>query len=64
MQYINGPQCALTESFGFGPTFAPLASRVLQLLRETPPLCGQPSITSTLVGGSAIGNRRDLVART
>jgi hypothetical protein len=43
MQYIKAPERALTESFRFGPVFAALASRVLQLLGETTPVRGQPS---------------------
>jgi AAA domain len=53
MEYIKAPECALTESFRFGPTFAALASRVLQLLGETTPVRGQPSIPSTLVEDAA-----------
>ncbi|MDQ7982508.1 UvrD-helicase domain-containing protein [Paraburkholderia sp. SARCC-3016] len=51
MQYIDARQCALTESFRFGQTFAALASRVLRLLGERTPLRGQRSIQSTLVEG-------------
>jgi hypothetical protein len=51
MEHITAPQCALTESFRFGHTFAALASRILRLLGERTPLRGQSSIQSTLVEG-------------
>ncbi|MFC0402984.1 3'-5' exonuclease [Paraburkholderia rhizosphaerae] len=51
MQYIDAPQCALTESFRFGHTFAALASRILRLLGERTPLRGQSAIQSRLVEG-------------
>ncbi|ASW04222.1 3'-5' exonuclease [Paraburkholderia aromaticivorans] len=46
MDLIKARECALTESFRFGPHFAALASRVLTLLGERVPLRGQPHITS------------------
>lgn len=47
MEVIRAQECALTESFRFGPHFAALASRVLRLLGERTPLRGQASIAST-----------------
>ncbi|MGY6127142.1 hypothetical protein ACW9YV_17150 (plasmid) [Paraburkholderia strydomiana] len=46
MDLIKARECALTESFRFGPHFAVLASRVLTLLGERVPLRGQSHITS------------------
>lgn len=47
MELIKARECALTESFRFGPHFAALASRVLRLLGERTPLRGQTSVKST-----------------
>lgn len=49
MEHIKAPECALTESFRFGPDFATLASKILLLLGERVPLLGQPGIESVLV---------------
>ena len=47
MESIQARQCALTQSFRFGPHFAALASRILALLGERTPVRGQSTITST-----------------
>ena len=49
MAQIDAPECALTESFRFGPTFAALASRILSLLGERTPIRGQDAIGSIMV---------------
>jgi hypothetical protein len=49
MAQIDAPECALTESFRFGPTFAALASRILLLLGERTPIRGQDAIGSIMV---------------
>lgn len=49
MEHIKATECALTESFRFGPVFAGLASRVIGLLGETTPVRGQQQIESVLV---------------
>jgi len=46
MDHIRAPECALTESFRFGPAIAQLASRVLRLLDEETPVRGQDAIAS------------------
>jgi UvrD-like helicase C-terminal domain/AAA domain len=61
MQYIKAPECALTESFRFGPTFAALASQVLKLLGEMTPVRGQLSIVSTLVEDAAARPQIDAI---
>ncbi|WP_176060307.1 ATP-binding domain-containing protein [Paraburkholderia sp. BCC1876] len=48
MAQIDAPECALTESFRFGPTFAALASRILGLLGERTPVRGQETIGSII----------------
>jgi hypothetical protein len=49
MDHIRAPECALTESFRFGPDFAMLASKILLLLGERTPLRGQAHIASMIV---------------
>lgn len=49
MSQIAAPECALTESFRFGPTFAVLASRLPTRLGEHTPLRGQDAMGSILV---------------
>jgi UvrD-like helicase C-terminal domain/UvrD/REP helicase N-terminal domain len=49
MSQIDAPECALTESFRFGPTSAALASRILALLGERTPVRGQTTIGSIMV---------------
>lgn len=46
MEHIKAQECTLTESFRFGPHFAALATRVLNLLGEHMPLRGQTHIES------------------
>lgn len=46
MEHIKAHECTLTESFRFGPHFAALATRVLNLLGEHTPLRGQANIDS------------------
>lgn len=48
MDYVRAEEARLTESFRFGPKFARLATRVLNLLGETIPLRGQAGIQSEL----------------
>jgi hypothetical protein len=47
MECIKAKECALTESFRFGPHFAALASRVLNLLGERVPIRGQSGVNSS-----------------
>jgi hypothetical protein len=54
MAQIDAPECALTESFRFGPTFAALASRILALLGERTPVRGQDAIGSIMVEDPSI----------
>ncbi|KAF1026294.1 MAG: ATP-dependent DNA helicase Rep [Burkholderia plantarii] len=54
MAQIAAPECALTESFRFGETFAVLASRLLARLGERVPLRGQSTIGSILVEDPAL----------
>ncbi|MEK6295354.1 MAG: UvrD-helicase domain-containing protein [Paraburkholderia tropica] len=61
MARIDAPECALTESFRFGPTFAALASRLLGQLGERTPLRGQDAIGSILVEDPAIAPPVDAV---
>ncbi|MEK6383103.1 MAG: UvrD-helicase domain-containing protein [Paraburkholderia tropica] len=61
MGHIHAPQCALTESFRFGPTFAALASRLLAQLGERTPLRGQDSIGSILVEDPSLAPPVDAV---
>ncbi|RQM43887.1 ATP-dependent helicase [Paraburkholderia bannensis] len=61
MAQIDAPECALTESFRFGPTFAALASRLLVRLGERTPLRGQDSVGSILVEDPAIAPPVDAV---
>ncbi|MGV7241593.1 UvrD-helicase domain-containing protein [Caballeronia sp. M23-90] len=49
MAQIDAPECALTESFRFEPTFAALASRILSLLGKRTPILGQDVIGSIMV---------------
>jgi UvrD/REP helicase N-terminal domain len=58
---INAPECALTESFRFGPTFAALASRLLGLLGERTPIRGQDPIGSIMVEDPGISPPVDAV---
>ncbi|HBD39803.1 MAG TPA: DNA helicase, partial [Cupriavidus sp.] len=44
MDHIRAPECALTESFRFGPAIAQLASRVLALMDEDTPVRGQNGV--------------------
>lgn len=61
MAHIDAPECALTESFRFGPTFAALASRLLIQLGESTPLRGQDAIGSIMVEDPAIAPPVDAV---
>ncbi|MFP3709988.1 ATP-binding domain-containing protein [Paraburkholderia sp. SIMBA_009] len=61
MARIDARECALTESFRFGPTFAALASRLLGQLGERTPLRGQDAIGSILVEDPAIAPPVDAV---
>ena len=54
MAQIDAPECALTESFRFGPTFAALASRILSLLGERAPIRGQDAIGSIMVADPSV----------
>ncbi len=54
MAQIDAPECALTESFRFGTTFAALASRLLTLPGERTPIRGQDAIGSIMVEDPAI----------
>jgi hypothetical protein len=54
MEQIDAPECALTESFRFGTTFAALASRLLALLGERTPIRGQETIGSMMVEDPAL----------
>ena len=49
MEHIRAPECALTESFRFGPAIAQLASRMLRLMDEETPLRGQDDIESRIL---------------
>ncbi|WP_322046328.1 UvrD-helicase domain-containing protein [Paraburkholderia sp. J67] len=61
MAQIDAPECALTESFRFGATFAALASRLLARLGEPVPLRGQAAIGSILVEDPSIAPPVDAV---
>ncbi|MFD1561092.1 UvrD-helicase domain-containing protein [Paraburkholderia silviterrae] len=61
MAQIDAPECALTESFRFGTTFAALASRLLGLLGERTPIRGQDAIGSIMVEDPAIAPPVDAV---
>ncbi|WP_308444899.1 ATP-binding domain-containing protein [Paraburkholderia adhaesiva] len=54
MAQIHAPECALTESFRFGPTFAGLASRLLAMLGEPTPIRGRDGIGSMMVEDPAL----------
>lgn len=58
MDHIRAPECALTESFRFGPAIAQLASRVLQLMDEDTPVRGQDNVTSRILHESTPGQDR------
>ncbi len=66
MTHIDAPECALTESFRFGDTFAALASRLLTLLGERTPIRGQEAIGSLMVEDPARRRRstRSCAGRT
>ncbi|WP_442794139.1 UvrD-helicase domain-containing protein [Paraburkholderia sp. HD33-4] len=61
MAQIDAPECALTESFRFGTTFAALASRLLALLGERTSIRGQVTIGSIMVDDPAIAPPVDAV---
>lgn len=62
MEHIRAPECALTESFRFGPAIAQLASRVLSLMDEDTPVRGQDHIESRIqLDASPTGERFDAV---
>ena len=61
MAQIDAPECALTESFRFGATFAALASRLLALLGERTPIRGQETIGSIIVDDPAIAPPVDAI---
>jgi hypothetical protein len=60
MDHIRAPECALTESFRFGPAIAQLASRVLALMDEDTPVRGQDQSLPRILHESA-GQDRDAV---
>lgn len=61
MAQIDAPECALTESFRFGATFAALASRLLALLGEGTPIRGQDAIGSIMVEDAALAPPVDAI---
>ena len=61
MAQIEAPECALTESFRFGDTFAALASRLLMLLGERTPIRGQEAIGSLMVEDPALAPPVDAI---
>lgn len=61
MAQINAPECALTESFRFGPTFAGLASWLLTMLGEHTPVRGQQNIGSIMVEDPSIAPPVDAI---
>jgi UvrD-like helicase C-terminal domain/AAA domain len=61
MAQIDAPECALTESFRFGATFAALASRLLGLLGERAPIRGQDTIGSIMVEDPTIAPPVDAI---
>jgi hypothetical protein len=61
MAQIAAPECVLTESFRFGPTFAALASRLLARLGEPMALRGQDRIGSILVDDPSMAPPVDAV---
>jgi hypothetical protein len=61
MSQINATECALTESFRFGETFAALASRILSLLGEKTPIRGQSTIGSILVEDPSVSPPVDAI---
>jgi hypothetical protein len=61
MEVIRARECALTESFRFGPHFAALASRILNLLGERTPLRGQAGIASRFYEDADAARRFDAV---
>jgi len=61
MAQIDAPECALTESFRFGATFAALASRLLALLGERTPMRGQEAIGSIMVEDPALAPPVDAI---
>jgi hypothetical protein len=61
MAQIDAPECALTESFRFGPTCAALASRILALLGERTPVRGQDAIGSIMVEDPSISPPVDAI---
>ncbi|MCG5072122.1 UvrD-helicase domain-containing protein [Paraburkholderia tagetis] len=61
MAQIDAPECALTESFRFGATFAALASRLLALLGERTPIRGQGAIGSIMVEDPALAPPVDAI---
>ncbi|WP_020201351.1 3'-5' exonuclease [Cupriavidus sp. WS] len=58
MDHIKAPECALTESFRFGPAIAQLASRVLHLMDEETPVRGQDSLASRVLHQSEPARHR------
>lgn len=58
MEHIRAPECALTESFRFGPAIAQLASRVLALMDEETPVRGQDHVESRILHDSTPGHDR------
>nr|WP_315593839.1 3'-5' exonuclease [uncultured Cupriavidus sp.] len=58
MDFIKAPECALTESFRFGPAIAQLASRMLSLMDEETPVRGQDHIQSRILHDSVPGQDR------
>lgn len=61
MAQFDAPVQALTESFRFGPTFAALASRLLEMLGETTPVRGQSTIGSIMVEDPSIAPPVDAI---
>ncbi|SDD58084.1 UvrD/REP helicase N-terminal domain-containing protein [Cupriavidus sp. YR651] len=58
MDFIKAPECALTESFRFGPAIAQLASRMLRLMDEEIPVRGQGQLESRIQYDSLPGQDR------
>jgi UvrD-like helicase C-terminal domain len=61
MAQIDAPECALTESFRFGPTFAALASRILSLLGERTPIRGPDAIGPIMVDDPSVSPPVDAI---